>query len=728
MSAAQIQPSPEANKLQPLARLKKYDDLETALTEALESDRFSAFDLVSVFEVLAEQNQPEWTESIVWFALTMWTERQGFGAGLEVARALAGIYPQSETLRTETVELYRKAHHDKVPDFPIVLEMTLLRKTTPFSLAVQELDKLIDLLSRRYVLDTVTNVPGRVAGLDPAKKELLLTVTGQDKGFDPAACLKLQPLPDDDFRALAALEPERTAQLAEDDPAQLVLLALKTFGPVMKFRAFKEKVAPAVPNWSRWWADAKTKLARSAKIELSGGTQPTLTLLARPKSYENRLREQFAEAKTFEDQLTAILGYVSEHPADTPPDPGLIATFTRTLTQLMGSNEPVAKLAACAVMEELTAKFLSISTPPCPVEPPPDLSPLFGQFISDDLARSLLEYLRRKHPQEWYEIFTGVLPGASAGIADFLVGELVKEPVRDSLAHAVDPIIYWPDRFPRAVVWLYKATTSDKRPEFLASITQADVLTALLTAAQALKRKEIFPDAEYQRRCLTQIKNALSNDNFALGRVVMTSAGSDYLGYLRDTLPRNVGLGDAMSSDLLKILREIHPEMFVKSVPPWEEDATYTTQGALDRRNQDYAKLVNVDIPHNAKAIGEAADKGDLSENAEFTAALEERDRLTERATRMKAEIKKAKIIYHSMADTEFVTVGSRVKALNLDSNQEETYLFLGPWDADPPNRVLSYASPIAQAFMGKKAGETVEYTATDGPTRWKVLETAPGI
>jgi len=140
------------------------------------------------------------------------------------------------------------------------------------------------------------------------------------------------------------------------------------------------------------------------------------------------------------------------------------------------------------------------------------------------------------------------------------------------------------------------------------------------------------------------------------------------------------------------------------------------------------AKLVNVDIAHNAKTIGEAADRGDLRENAEFTAALEERDRLTERASRLQSELKRAKLLHRSMAETDFVTIGSKVKAKNLSNHQIQDFLFLGPWEANPDRGVYSYLAPLARSFMGKKQGETVVHKADAGESQWEILEITPGI
>ncbi len=118
---------------------------------------------------------------------------------------------------------------------------------------------------------------------------------------------------------------------------------------------------------------------------------------------------------------------------------------------------------------------------------------------------------------------------------------------------------------------------------------------------------------------------------------------------------------------------------------------------------------MNEDIPRNAKAIGKAAARGDLRENWEFKAALEERDRLVERATRAREDVGRARLLDSDRVSGAEVNVGTLVRIRHLESGREKTLAFLGPWDADIPKGVYSYLAPLSQGFMGRKVGDRVE-------------------
>ena len=132
--------------------------------------------------------------------------------------------------------------------------------------------------------------------------------------------------------------------------------------------------------------------------------------------------------------------------------------------------------------------------------------------------------------------------------------------------------------------------------------------------------------------------------------------------------------------------------------------------------------IVKEEIPAVAKQIGEAASFGDLSENAEFTAALEKRDQLASRATGMENDLKMATVINYEMSGSGFVNVGTRVTTINEESGEEEVFTFFGPWDTDVEKKILNYQAPLSMAFMGSRVGDRVTFGKEGVVRSWEVL------
>ena len=136
----------------------------------------------------------------------------------------------------------------------------------------------------------------------------------------------------------------------------------------------------------------------------------------------------------------------------------------------------------------------------------------------------------------------------------------------------------------------------------------------------------------------------------------------------------------------------------------------YVTTEGLARKKEEFRELMEVKLPDNFEAIGKAAAFGDLSENAEYTSALEERDHLTRRATQIKEELDKAQTLGPELVQPGVVGLGSRVRLLNVDTQEEVEYSLLGPLGRGSRTRdaELSFAAR-RDSLMGHSVGEEVE-------------------
>ena len=114
---------------------------------------------------------------------------------------------------------------------------------------------------------------------------------------------------------------------------------------------------------------------------------------------------------------------------------------------------------------------------------------------------------------------------------------------------------------------------------------------------------------------------------------------------------------------------------------------------------------------------------GDLSENAEYDEARNEQAKVEARILELESLIENAEIIDESMMDARSISLGSVVKLLDLDYDEEITYSIVGSNQADPLEKKISDQSPIGRALMGKKAGENVTVLAPAGEIRFHVLE-----
>ena len=148
----------------------------------------------------------------------------------------------------------------------------------------------------------------------------------------------------------------------------------------------------------------------------------------------------------------------------------------------------------------------------------------------------------------------------------------------------------------------------------------------------------------------------------------------------------------------------------------------YTKQGYQDLVDElKYLKLTRRE--EIKEQIATARGFGDLSENAEYDEARNEQAKVEARIQELESLIENAEIIDESTMDVRSISLGSVVKLLDEDFDEEITYSIVGSNQADPLEQKISDVSPIGRALMGKKAGDSVTVTAPAGELHFKVLE-----
>jgi transcription elongation factor GreA len=148
----------------------------------------------------------------------------------------------------------------------------------------------------------------------------------------------------------------------------------------------------------------------------------------------------------------------------------------------------------------------------------------------------------------------------------------------------------------------------------------------------------------------------------------------------------------------------------------------YTAEG-LKKLREELNQLKDVERPNASKAIGEARDKGDLSENAEYDAAKEAQGMLEMRISKLEETYANARLIDASILDDSKVLVHSKVKIKNLFSGLEMVYKLVAQSEADLKTGKISVDSPIGRGLLGKKVGEIAEIEVPNGVTKFEIIE-----
>lgn len=206
-------------------------------------------------------------------------------------------------------------------------------------------------------------------------------------------------------------------------------------------------------------------------------------------------------------------------------------------------------------------------------------------------------------------------------------------------------------------------------------------------------------------------KLLMENANFQ--RLVMKDGDPESIASLVRCIKHLPLLDSGERQSLLVRIVRIFPEAMSqveerRHAPSRRELEKLTSVRTFEQRRRELEEIINVKIPANSRAIGQARELGDLRENAEFKAAKDEQAYLSARRGELERDL-------HEIKATTFdhITVGDVVQPgcaveLKLANGETRTYYLLGLWDSVPEKRILSYETPLGLAMVGASLGDEI--------------------
>lgn len=145
------------------------------------------------------------------------------------------------------------------------------------------------------------------------------------------------------------------------------------------------------------------------------------------------------------------------------------------------------------------------------------------------------------------------------------------------------------------------------------------------------------------------------------------------------------------------------------------------TRSGFDALDSELRALKSVERPAVIKAIAEAREHGDLSENAEYHAARERQSFVEGRIKELEAIISRAEVIDTSKLSGP-IKFGATVTLVDEDAGEERTYQIVGEAEADIERGLLNMRSPLARALIGKDEGDSVDVRTPGGEKTYEVV------
>ena len=151
-------------------------------------------------------------------------------------------------------------------------------------------------------------------------------------------------------------------------------------------------------------------------------------------------------------------------------------------------------------------------------------------------------------------------------------------------------------------------------------------------------------------------------------------------------------------------------------------DKVPLTKAGFDKLDSELRILKTIERPNIIKAISEAREHGDLSENAEYHAAREKQSFIEGRIKELEGIISLAEVIDVSKL-TGSIKFGATVELIDEETEENKIYKIVGEAEADIENKLLNIKSPLARALIGKEEGDSAEVSAPGGKKSFEIVK-----
>jgi transcription elongation GreA/GreB family factor len=567
---------------------------------------------------------------------------------------------------------------------------------------------------------------GQVASWDLLGDRLLVDFEGK-----PGHAMKLQfaagalaPLPEDHILARRFRDGASLRRLAEEDPVELVRLALASHGNSLSLDEFDALVKGSiVPDgkYKTWWDNAKKKLRTDRRFVVPA--KRTLPLQLRPE-------DQSATEEMVRDVLgTADLKLKAKGVESILRNPDVFSGAEEALLPLLDDLREAAQRAAklmlgpalelLLVRADLLGKFSSLrdtSSPEAESSLLPEMLRQERDQLGDTLRalavarqRQVLEAFPAAFGEEWVRLVLGMLNTAGirgAGeLAKFLVDQGRGADLEEHLRTGLQQRALSSD----LIAWICK-----ERKGRAAAVVGLDLAAVIMNSLE----RDHFGD---ETRRTNRLAETLQEDPDLIPDLVRDGDVNMVRGFTR-RLMMSPAFDQLTVKSLLARIVKIHPEvqdLITGQQAEDKEEHLIVSWPSLEAKQKELDQIVNVLQPKNREEIKIAREYGDLRENFEYKAAKQQEAVLRRQREELERDLQRARGTDFSAPDLTRCSIGTTVEVEDAATGTRETFTILGAWDSDPARHIIAYTTGAGRALVGKAVGETAALpVGEDAPPR----------
>ena len=678
---------------------KSFEEKEARFAEIMQQPPYPVDEIVGLLEETTGAKKDEWALA----ALKALSDAEDFDGAYRVVAACKGAL--GAKVRGDSIrDLLKKATKDRLVASFIDAVGFDVRK---LSESVGRLGILLSFRPGTRVLNSAWGL-GEIKRLDSFYRRITVdfrTRHGHQLTFD-AACETLAIAPDDHILVIAKADPDRVQKMLKDSPGEFVKEMLRSFGnmPVTRLEELcAQHGFVKTANWKSFWDRARADLRKDRVVEIPTRRADPMVLKAAAESYGDGWFTAFSQMTDPKSILAAVREFESAGKFKELDADGHAKIADRLAFALKGARKVddalYARLAFCLSGLKLDEALADKAR-----------SYLWGEERYLDAARNLparetanlVAFLVADNPADRKSRLFDVLPRMCF---PFLTETLRYFKDDEACEEKVAALLRDPSA-PATLVTLVLGRYDDfkhwtKLPPLVVILTHAIALGEGRQSGETLRMQNV-------------IRRLFADQNWLKGIFGQLQPADQALFFER--FQASIAWDPSTHHTIVVRMTHIVPELASRQVHKVEPEAVarITSLRSYAERKAAYQKLINVDMPANAKRIEFARSYGDLSENAEYQYAKDEQRALMQKQTLMQEEIEAVKPTDFANVAADVVRPGTMVTIVAADG-VEKTFTVLGEWDNDLDRGIISNKTRLAQNMLGKKPGDVFDLPDAEG-------------
>lgn len=652
---------------------------------------------------------------------TWYKDNKKWDIAIEILKQNLEVEPKDNWARKEIVDCYREkyAGHSHLEDY--IRSSNLTQNYRNVFEAINYFEKHIAFdkgsfvfhrnwgvgIIRKLENDTLTINFGKVAGIHEMKLAMAVTA--------------LKPLAKDHIWVLKATKKhDELSKKIKSDKVWALKTIIKSYDNACDFKHIKAELVPAIltpGEWTSWNTAAKKILETDAQFGISPNDINMYTVRDHEITPEEKYSNEFKAQKQFFARIDILMKYFDNDITDKSSEffAEMYSYFTGYLKNITKVNEQV--LASYLVVKYIGSVDKQFAFPTKEtfaelykhIEDPREIYCQLKDTKNTHLRADFIKTI--KLLPDWDEQYIKLFPTA-------LKEEILKSLIDGGQVEKVQKMV-------RKCFEQYK-----------------DYRDAVLFFFEKCQEKDWFKNAgvSYEKQLITLINiieltfreiknhvNSTENKKINKNATTLLFQESTLYNYMFSKDIETVNKMYTMVDDIAELdpsYKQTTRNKILEKYPDFkfrvseekisQPKGMLVTAQKLSEKKAEAERIEKVEIPKNAAEVADAKAKGDLKENQEYKSAREQQHFLNLSLSKLTEELNRAVVFDPTTATTSIVSFGTEVTLTNKNTQEDEVYTILGPWESDPDNNIISYMSPFGNAILDKKVGENVQFTINE--------------